>query len=180
VGLLPQTPTRPAWHNSKWQVSEILVPIRVGHGRYQLAAIPVLGVGISRSQGVCWRCPGHACQRQEARRAPPQGQEPAPRRRRVPVDFGALRLSTGARAHYDRRRVTGDRHTAAQRHLFNRFLGCLYYASRRARPMPKIRPSRQPSQLLLDTLCSWDVLAVPLPAPTVVDAGDMCGAFCPS
>ena len=41
--------------------------------------------------------------------------------------FAALRLSTGARAHYDRRRVTGDRHTAAQRHLFNRFLGCLYY-----------------------------------------------------
>ena len=41
--------------------------------------------------------------------------------------FAALRLSTGARAHYDRRRVAGDRHTAAQRHLFNRFLGCLYY-----------------------------------------------------
>ena len=39
----------------------------------------------------------------------------------------ALRLSSGARAHYDRRRVAGDRHTAAQRHLFNRFLGCLYY-----------------------------------------------------
>jgi hypothetical protein len=28
---------------------------------------------------------------------------------------------------YDRRRVAGDRHTAAQRHLLNRFLGCLYY-----------------------------------------------------
>src|SRR5216684_5597739 len=41
--------------------------------------------------------------------------------------FAALRLSTGARAHYDQRRVAGDRHTAAQRHLFNRFLGCLYY-----------------------------------------------------
>jgi hypothetical protein len=41
--------------------------------------------------------------------------------------FASLRLSTGARAHYDRRRVAGDRHTAAQRHLFNRFLGCLYY-----------------------------------------------------
>jgi hypothetical protein len=40
--------------------------------------------------------------------------------------FAALRVSTGARAHYDRRRVAGDRHTAAQRHLFNRFLGCLY------------------------------------------------------
>jgi len=41
--------------------------------------------------------------------------------------FAALRLSAGARAHYDRRRIAGDRHTAAQRNLFNRFLGCLYY-----------------------------------------------------
>ena len=41
--------------------------------------------------------------------------------------FAALRLSAGARAHYDRRRITGDRHTGAQRNLFNRFLGCLYY-----------------------------------------------------
>ena len=41
--------------------------------------------------------------------------------------FAALRLSTGSRGHYDRRRVAGDRHTAAQRHLFTCFLGCLYY-----------------------------------------------------
>jgi len=41
--------------------------------------------------------------------------------------FAALRLSTGARAHYDRLRVAGDRHTAARCHLFNRLLGCLYY-----------------------------------------------------
>jgi hypothetical protein len=39
--------------------------------------------------------------------------------------FAALRLSAGARAQYDRRRIAGDRHTAAQRNLFNRFLGCL-------------------------------------------------------
>ena len=39
----------------------------------------------------------------------------------------AIRLSTGARAHYNRRRLAGDRHAAAQRNLFNRFLGCLYY-----------------------------------------------------
>ena len=44
--------------------------------------------------------------------------------------FAALRLSPGARAHYDRRRVAGDRHAAAQRHLFNRFLGCLHYCLR--------------------------------------------------
>jgi transposase len=41
--------------------------------------------------------------------------------------LAAIRLSTGARAHYDRRRLAGDRHAAAQRNLFNRFLGCLYY-----------------------------------------------------
>ena len=41
--------------------------------------------------------------------------------------FAAVRLSNGARAHYNRRRLAGDRHAAAQRNLFNRFLGCLYY-----------------------------------------------------
>ena len=41
--------------------------------------------------------------------------------------FAAIRLSTGARAHYHRRRPAGDRRAAAQRNLFNRFLGCLYY-----------------------------------------------------
>src|SRR5215470_442899 len=33
--------------------------------------------------------------------------------------FAALTASPGARAHYDRRRDAGDRHTAAQRNLFN-------------------------------------------------------------
>ena len=41
--------------------------------------------------------------------------------------FAAIRLSTGGRVHYTRRRLAGDRHAAAQRNLFNRFLGCLYY-----------------------------------------------------
>jgi transposase len=41
--------------------------------------------------------------------------------------FAALTASAGARAHYDRRREDGDRHTAAQRNLFNRFLGCLHH-----------------------------------------------------
>src|SRR5919204_6431888 len=41
--------------------------------------------------------------------------------------FAAIRLSDSARAHYDRRRLAGDRHAAAQRNLFNRFLGCLYH-----------------------------------------------------
>jgi transposase len=41
--------------------------------------------------------------------------------------FSALGASPGARAHYDRRRTAGDRHTAAQRNLFNRLLGCLHH-----------------------------------------------------
>jgi transposase len=41
--------------------------------------------------------------------------------------FAALTASPGARAHYDRRRNAGDRHTAAQRNPFNRLLGCLHH-----------------------------------------------------
>jgi transposase len=41
--------------------------------------------------------------------------------------FAALTASPGARAHYDRRRHAGDRHTAAQRNLFARLLGCLHH-----------------------------------------------------
>jgi len=41
--------------------------------------------------------------------------------------FCSLTRSSGARAHYDRRREAGDRHTAAQRNLFNRLLGCLHH-----------------------------------------------------
>lgn len=41
--------------------------------------------------------------------------------------FAAMAHSDGARAHYDRRRQAGDRHTAAQRNLFNRMIGCLHH-----------------------------------------------------
>ncbi|MBN9629000.1 MAG: transposase, partial [Actinobacteria bacterium] len=41
--------------------------------------------------------------------------------------LASLRVSPGARAHYDRRRDLGDRHSAAQRNLYNRFLGMLFY-----------------------------------------------------
>jgi hypothetical protein len=41
--------------------------------------------------------------------------------------FAALTASSGARAHYDRRKAAGDRHAAAQRNLFGRLLGCLHY-----------------------------------------------------
>jgi hypothetical protein len=41
--------------------------------------------------------------------------------------FSALSASAGARAHYDRRRKTNERHTAAQRNLFNRLIGILHH-----------------------------------------------------
>jgi transposase len=41
--------------------------------------------------------------------------------------FAALTASPGARAHYDRRKATGDRHVAAQRNLFNRMIGILHH-----------------------------------------------------
>ena len=41
--------------------------------------------------------------------------------------FSALTASPGARTHYDKRKTTGDRHTTAQRNLFNRLLGCLHH-----------------------------------------------------
>ncbi|MEU7599272.1 IS110 family transposase [Streptomyces sp. NPDC039022] len=40
--------------------------------------------------------------------------------------FNSLTRSTGARAHYDRRRAAGDHHVAAQRNLFNRFMSMLF------------------------------------------------------
>lgn len=41
--------------------------------------------------------------------------------------LASLRVSPGARAHYDRRRDLGDRHSSAQRNLYNRFLGMLFH-----------------------------------------------------
>jgi hypothetical protein len=41
--------------------------------------------------------------------------------------FASITASTGARAHYDRRKDRGDRHSAALRNLFNRSRGCLFH-----------------------------------------------------
>lgn len=41
--------------------------------------------------------------------------------------FSAITASAGAKAHYRRRRDQGDWHAAAQRNLFNRMIGQLYY-----------------------------------------------------
>ena len=65
--------------------------------------------------------------------------------------FAAIRLSPGARTHYDRRREKGERHTAAQRNLYNRFLGmphhCLhngeFYDERHAFPTPEAKINLQ-------------------------------------
>jgi transposase len=75
--------------------------------------------------------------------------------------FAALRLSTGARAHYDRRRVAGDRTPPLNVTCSIASSAASTTASRQARHMPNIRPSRRPSRLLLDKLCSWDVSAAP-------------------
>lgn len=64
--------------------------------------------------------------------------------------FAAIRLSTGAQAHYDRRRLAGDRHAAAQRNLFNRFRAASTTASRRTGCMTKAGHSRPTSYLPLD------------------------------
>jgi transposase len=48
--------------------------------------------------------------------------------------FSAITASPGARAHYDRRKTAGDRHTAAQRNLFNRLLGCLHHCLATSQP----------------------------------------------
>ncbi len=48
--------------------------------------------------------------------------------------FSALSSSPGARAHYDRRKQQGDLHTAAQRNLFNRLLGCLHHCLQNRMP----------------------------------------------
>ena len=48
--------------------------------------------------------------------------------------FSAITASPGARAHYNRRRAAGDRHTAAQRNLFNRLLGCLHHCLATSQP----------------------------------------------
>jgi transposase len=53
--------------------------------------------------------------------------------------FAALRLSPGARAHYDRRRAAGDRHAAAERHLVNRFLGALHHCLQTRQPYAEDR-----------------------------------------
>jgi hypothetical protein len=76
--------------------------------------------------------------------------------------FAALTASPGARAHYDRRRHTGDRHAAAQRNLFNRLLGCLHhclatgqhYNENTAFPPP---PHQQHTPKQLDNLTASDV-----------------------
>jgi hypothetical protein len=77
--------------------------------------------------------------------------------------FVALTASPGVRAHYDRRKNTGDRHTAAQRNLFNRLLGCLHHCLQTLQhycatstsyspPPTTTQPRRQ-----LDKLTAWDV-----------------------
>jgi transposase len=65
--------------------------------------------------------------------------------------FAALTKSTGARAHYDRRRATGDSHNAALRNLAHKLLGRLWWCLRTGQPWdeqtawPKPSPAPQPA-----------------------------------
>jgi len=44
-----------------------------------------------------------------------------------------------ARAHYDQPRERGDRHVAALRHLFNRFVGQLHHCLQTGQPYDPIK-----------------------------------------
>ncbi|MFB7239785.1 IS110 family transposase [Streptomyces sp. NPDC056269] len=60
--------------------------------------------------------------------------------------FAALRTQA-PRAHYDRRRAGGERHTAALRNLFNKLLGCLYHCLRNRMPYDPERAFAAPVAL---------------------------------
>lgn len=65
---------------------------------------------------------------------------------------GGLRLAhevTGARAHYDRRKEAGDRHVAAQRNPFNRFMGMLFHSLQNGVTYDETRafPNHSPAEL---------------------------------
>lgn len=62
--------------------------------------------------------------------------------------FVSLTRSPGARAHYDRRREAGDRHVAAQRNLFNRFMGMLFHCLQNGQAYDEATafPNQQPAE----------------------------------
>lgn len=60
--------------------------------------------------------------------------------------FAALR-SHEPREHYDSRRSTGERHTAALRNLFNKLLGCLYHSLQNHMPYDPERAFATPVAL---------------------------------
>lgn len=61
--------------------------------------------------------------------------------------FSALTASPGARAHYQRRRDSGDSHTAALRNTFNRLLGCRHHCLHTGQPFQESAafPARSPA-----------------------------------
>ncbi len=62
--------------------------------------------------------------------------------------LASLRASPGARAHYDRRRQLGDRHSAAQRNLYNRFLGMLFHCLQTGTAFDETTAFKSPAQEL--------------------------------
>jgi len=67
--------------------------------------------------------------------------------------FSMLTKSSGARAHYDRRKAAGDSHNAALRHLANKLIGRLWWCLQHGQPW--------------DETTAWPT---PLTAPTDLEA----------
>jgi transposase len=61
--------------------------------------------------------------------------------------LASLRASTGARRHFDARRVNGDWNRQAQRHLFNKFLGQLHHCLQTGQPYDEHRAFPPPHTL---------------------------------
>jgi hypothetical protein len=56
--------------------------------------------------------------------------------------FSAASTYEPARRHYRQRRENGDRHAAANRHLFNKLLGQLYHCLQRHQPFDEVKAFR--------------------------------------
>jgi transposase len=73
--------------------------------------------------------------------------------------FAAATHSKPAKAHYQRRHDTGDRHPAALRNLFNRLLGCLHHRLDTGQTYDEIRafglpqPAAGSAKLLAEPKC---------------------------
>jgi len=59
--------------------------------------------------------------------------------------FSMLTKSSGARAHYDRRKAAGDSHNAALRNLANKLIGRLWWCMQHGQPWDETTAWSAPS-----------------------------------